>query len=238
MLARQADQRMGSNPDVLRDLRESAASSRLRPPRSSQIQIIAGVADNLVSHRLLIPRTPAAWIASPPLTCSWCSRVRCLRAPSSPTDYGISIYCSISTDTSPSSSHKAGRDPQRPRVSCVVAQAGSARESASVVDSDHDEAVAEFVHDGESSPVQEAPVRSLPPGAKPLMVWCRRRTRCELPEEYRACRVSSIVAALIPRWRPCLAIRYRWLQAECRHVVGGQSIGECTLLRRVKTMSQ
>ena len=190
----EADQRgMGSNPDVLRDLlRERRVITAAQTPLPEfSIQIIAGVADNLRRIDSLISahaRVPG-WIVSPPWTwpsCAWpcgrCSRTtRCRRSSSSTRPFRSCVPSR--PIRRPLRQRCAGRDPQSLESPAWSRRQGSEGET-SVVDSDHDEAVAESAHDGESLPVQEAPVRSLPAGAKPLDGGSVEDELDELLEEY------------------------------------------------------
>ncbi len=99
-------------------------------------------------------------------------------------DEAISIVRSISTDTSPSFVNAVLDAIRKDLESPAWSRRQGSEGEASVVDSDHDEAVAESAHDGESLPVQEAPARSLPAGAKPLDGGSVEDELDELLEEY------------------------------------------------------
>ena len=70
-------------------------------------------------------------------------------------DEAISIVRSISTDTSPSFVNAVLDAIRKDLESPAWSRRQGSEGETSVVDSDHDEAVAESAHDGESLPVQE-----------------------------------------------------------------------------------
>ena len=182
----EADQRgMGSNPDVLRDLlRERRVITAAQTPLPEfSIQIIAGVADNLRRIDSLISthaRVPGLdRIAAVDLAVMRVAVWEMLEH-----DEAISIVRSISTDTSPSFVNAVLDAIRKDLESPAWSRRQGSEGETSVVDSDHDEAVAESAHDGESLPVQEAPVRSLPAGAKPLDGGSVEDELDELLEEY------------------------------------------------------
>ena len=191
----EADQRgMGSNPDVLRDLlRERRVITAAQTPLPEfSIQIIAGVADNLRRIDSLISahaRVPGLdRIAAVDLAVMRVAVWEMLEndevSPIIVIDEAISIVRSISTDTSPSFVNAVLDAIRKDLESPAWSRRQGSEGEASVVDSDHDEAVAESAHDGESLPVQEAPVRSLPAGAKPLDGGSVEDELDELLEEY------------------------------------------------------
>ena len=191
----EADQRgMGSNPDVLRALlRERRVITAAQTPLPEfSIQIIAGVADNLRRIDSLISahaRVPGLdRIAAVDLAVMRVAVWEMLEndevSPIIVIDEAISIVRSISTDTSPSFVNAVLDAIRKDLESPAWSRRQGSEGEASVVDSDHDEAVAESAHDGESLPVQEAPARSLPAGAKPLDGGSVEDELDELLEEY------------------------------------------------------
>lgn len=190
----EADQRgMGSNPDVLRDLlRERRVITAAQTPLPEfSIQIIAGVADNLRRIDSLISahaRVPGLdRIAAVDLAVMRVAVWEMLEndevSPIIVIDEAISIVRSISTDTSPSFvnavldairkdlaspawSRREGREEESPSL----AEAAASQTSHADV--------------GDSLPVQEAPARSLPAGAKPLDGASVDDELDELLEEY------------------------------------------------------
>ena len=174
----EADQRgMGSNPDVLRDLlRERRVITAAQTPLPEfSIQIIAGVADNLRRIDSLISahaRVPGLdRIAAVDLAVMRVAVWEMLEndevSPIIVIDEAISIVRSISTDTSPSFVN-AVLDAIRKDLASPAWSRREGREEKSSALSEAEASQTSHVDSGEDLPVQEAPARSLPVGAKPL----------------------------------------------------------------------
>ena len=174
----EADQRgMGSNPDVLRDLlRERRVITAAQTPLPEfSIQIIAGVADNLRRIDSLISahaRVPGLdRIAAVDLAVMRVAVWEMLEndevSPIIVIDEAISIVRSISTDTSPSFVN-AVLDAIRKDLASPAWSRREGREEESASLAEAEESQTSHVDSGEDLPVQEAPARSLPAGAKPL----------------------------------------------------------------------
>lgn len=190
----EADQRgMGSNPDVLRDLlRERRVITAAQTPLPEfSIQIIAGVADNLRRIDSLISahaRVPGLdRIAAVDLAVMRVAVWEMLEndevSPIIVIDEAISIVRSISTDTSPSFVNAVLDAIRKDLVSPAWSRReGREEESASLAEAE--ESQTSHVDSGEDLPVQEAPARSLPAGAKPLDGASVDDELDELLEEY------------------------------------------------------
>ena len=174
----EADQRgMGSNPDVLRDLlRERRVITAAQTPLPEfSIQIIAGVADNLRRIDSLISahaRVPGLdRIAAVDLAVMRVAVWEMLEndevSPIIVIDEAISIVRSISTDTSPSFVN-AVLDAIRKDLASPAWSRREGREEESPSLAEAEESQTSHAEVGDSLPVQEAPARSLPAGAKPL----------------------------------------------------------------------
>ena len=174
----EADQRgMGSNPDVLRDLlRERRVITAAQTPLPEfSIQIIAGVADNLRRIDSLISahaRVPGLdRIAAVDLAVMRVAVWEMLEndevSPIIVIDEAISIVRSISTDTSPSFVN-AVLDAIRKDLASPAWSRREGREEESPSLAEAEESQTSHADVGDSLPVQEAPARSLPAGAKPL----------------------------------------------------------------------
>ena len=174
----EADQRgMGSNPDVLRDLlRERRVITAAQTPLPEfSIQIIAGVADNLRRIDSLISahaRVPGLdRIAAVDLAVMRVAVWEMLEndevSPIIVIDEAISIVRSISTDTSPSFVN-AVLDAIRKDLASPAWSRREGREEESASLAEAEESQTSHAEVGDSLPVQEAPARSLPAGAKPL----------------------------------------------------------------------
>ena len=183
----EADQRgMGSNPDVLRDLlRERRVITAAQTPLPEfSVQIIAGVADNLRRIDSLISahaRVPGLdRIAAVDLAVMRVAVWEMLEndevSPIIVIDEAISIVRSISTDTSPSFVN-AVLDAIRKDL---ASPAWSRRSS----EEEDERASEEPAPAAEVLPVQEAPARALPAGAKPLDGGSVEDELDELLEEY------------------------------------------------------
>ena len=190
----EADQRgMGSNPDVLRDLlRERRVITAAQTPLPEfSIQIIAGVADNLRRIDSLISahaRVPGLdRIAAVDLAVMRVAVWEMLEndevSPIIVIDEAISIVRSISTDTSPSFVN-AVLDAIRKDLASPAWSRRESREEESSVLSEAEASQTSHVDSGEDLPVQEAPARSLPAGAKPLDGASVDDELDELLEEY------------------------------------------------------
>jgi len=151
----EADQRgMGSNPDVLRDLlRERRVITAAQTPLPEfSIQIIAGGADNLRRIDSLISthaRVPGLdRIAAVDLAVMRVAVWEMLEndevSPIIVIDEAISIVRSISTDTSPSFVNAVLDAIRKDLESPAWSRRQGSEGETSVVDSDHDEAVAEL----------------------------------------------------------------------------------------------
>ena len=174
----EADQRgMGSNPDVLRDLlRERRVITAAQTPLPEfSIQIIAGVADNLRRIDSLISahaRVPGLdRIAAVDLAVMRVAVWEMLEndevSPIIVIDEAISIVRSISTDTSPSFVN-AVLDAIRKDLASPAWSRREGREEESASLAEAEESQTSHADVGDSLPIQEAPARSLPAGAKPL----------------------------------------------------------------------
>jgi len=190
----EADQRgMGSNPDVLRDLlRERRVITAAQTPLPEfSIQIIAGVADNLRRIDSLISahaRVPGLdRIAAVDLAVMRVAVWEILEndevSPIIVIDEAISIVRSISTDTSPSFVN-AVLDAIRKDLASPAWSRREGREGKSSALSEAEASQTSHVDSGEDLPVQEAPARSLPVGAKPLDGASVDDELDELLEEY------------------------------------------------------
>lgn len=190
----EADQRgMGSNPDVLRDLlRERRVITAAQTPLPEfSIQIIAGVADNLRRIDSLISahaRVPGLdRIAAVDLAVMRVAVWEMLEndevSPIIVIDEAISIVRSISTDTSPSFVN-AVLDAIRKDLASPAWSRREDREEESASLAEAEESQTSHVDSGEDLPVQEAPARSLPAGAKPLDGASVDDELDELLEEY------------------------------------------------------
>ena len=190
----EADQRgMGSNPDVLRDLlRERRVITAAQTPLPEfSIQIIAGVADNLRRIDSLISahaRVPGLdRIAAVDLAVMRVAVWEMLEndevSPIIVIDEAISIVRSISTDTSPSFVN-AVLDAIRKDLASPAWSRREGREEGSSALSEAEASQTSRVDSGEDLPVQEAPARSLPAGAKPLDGASVDDELDELLEEY------------------------------------------------------
>ena len=190
----EADQRgMGSNPDVLRDLlRERRVITAAQTPLPEfSIQIIAGVADNLRRIDSLISahaRVPGLdRIAAVDLAVMRVAVWEMLEndevSPIIVIDEAISIVRSISTDTSPSFVN-AVLDAIRKDLASPAGARREGREEKSSALSEAEASQTSHVDSGEDLPVQEAPARSLPVGAKPLDGASVDDELDELLEEY------------------------------------------------------
>lgn len=190
----EADQRgMGSNPDVLRDLlRERRVITAAQTPLPEfSIQIIAGVADNLRRIDSLISahaRVPGLdRIAAVDLAVMRVAVWEMLEndevSPIIVIDEAISIVRSISTDTSPSFVN-AVLDAIRKDLASPAWLRREGREEESSALSEAEASQTSHVDSGEDLPVQEAPARSLPVGAKPLDGASVDDELDELLEEY------------------------------------------------------
>ena len=190
----EADQRgMGSNPDVLRDLlRERRVITAAQTPLPEfSIQIIAGVADNLRRIDSLISahaRVPGMdRIAAVDLAVMRVAVWEMLEndevSPIIVIDEAISIVRSISTDTSPSFVN-AVLDAIRKDLASPAWSRREGREEGSSALSEAEASQTSHVDSGEDLPVQEAPARSLPAGAKPLDGASVDDELDELLEEY------------------------------------------------------
>ena len=190
----EADQRgMGSNPDVLRDLlRERRVITAAQTPLPEfSIQIIAGVADNLRRIDSLISahaRVPGLdRIAAVDLAVMRVAVWEMLEndevSPIIVIDEAISIVRSISTDTSPSFVN-AVLDAIRKDLASPAWSRREGREEKSSALSEAEASQTSHVDSGEDLPVQEAPARSLPVGAKPLDCASVDDELDELLEEY------------------------------------------------------
>ena len=190
----EADQRgMGSNPDALRDLlRERRVITAAQTPLPEfSIQIIAGVADNLRRIDSLISahaRVPGLdRIAAVDLAVMRVAVWEMLEndevSPIIVIDEAISIVRSISTDTSPSFVN-AVLDAIRKDLASPAWSRREGREEGSSALSEAEASQTSHVDSGEDLPVQEAPARSLPAGAKPLDGASVDDELDELLEEY------------------------------------------------------
>ena len=190
----EADQRgMGSNPDVLRDLlRERRVITAAQTPLPEfSIQIIAGVADNLRRIDSLISahaRVPGLdRIAAVDLAVMRVAVWEMLEndevSPIIVIDEAISIVSWISTDTSPSFVN-AVLDAIRKDLASPAWSRREGREEGSSALSEAEASQTSHVDSGEDLPVQEAPARSLPAGAKPLDGASVDDELDELLEEY------------------------------------------------------
>ncbi|WP_448749287.1 transcription antitermination factor NusB [Actinomyces sp.] len=190
----EADQRgMGSNPDVLRDLlRERRVITAAQTPLPEfSIQIIAGVADNLRRIDSLISahaRVPGLdRIAAVDLAVMRVAVWEMLEndevSPIIVIDEAISIVRSISTDTSPSFVN-AVLDAIRKDLASPAWSRREGREEESPSLAEAEASQTSHVDSGEDLPVQEAPARSLPAGAKPLDGASVDDELDELLEEY------------------------------------------------------
>ena len=190
----EADQRgMGSNPDVLRDLlRERRVITAAQTPLPEfSIQIIAGVADNLRRIDSLISahaRVPGLdRIAAVDLAVMRVAVWEMLEndevSPIIVIDEAISIVRSISTDTSPSFVN-AVLDAIRKDLASPAWSRRAGREEESPSLAEAEESQTSHAEVGDSLPVQEAPARSLPAGAKPLDGASVDDELDELLEEY------------------------------------------------------
>lgn len=190
----EADQRgMGSNPDVLRGLlRERRVITAAQTPLPEfSIQIIAGVADNLRRIDSLISahaRVPGLdRIAAVDLAVMRVAVWEMLEndevSPIIVIDEAISIVRSISTDTSPSFVN-AVLDAIRKDLASPAWSRREGREEGSSALSEAEASQTSHVDSGEDLPVQEAPARSLPAGAKPLDGASVDDELDELLEEY------------------------------------------------------
>ena len=190
----EADQRgMGSNPDVLRDLlRERRVITAAQTPLPEfSIQIIAGVADNLRRIDSLISahaRVPGLdRIAAVDLAVMRVAVWEMLEndevSPIIVIDEAISIVRSISTDTSPSFVN-AVLDAIRKDLASPAWSRREGREEESASLAEAEESQTSHADVGDSLPVQEAPARSLPAGAKPLDGASVDDELDELLEEY------------------------------------------------------
>lgn len=190
----EADQRgMGSNPDVLRDLlRERRVITAAQTPLPEfSIQIIAGVADNLRRIDSLISahaRVPGLdRIAAVDLAVMRVAVWEMLEndevSPIIVIDEAISIVRSISTDTSPSFVN-AVLDAIRKDLASPAWSRRQDQEEESLVAVDAEQFEPNRLDVDESLPVQEAPARSLPAGAKPLDGASVDDELDELLEEY------------------------------------------------------
>ena len=190
----EADQRgMGSNPDVLRDLlRERRVITAAQTPLPEfSIQIIAGVADNLRRIDSLISahaRVPGLdRIAAVDLAVMRVAVWEMLEndevSPIIVIDEAISIVRSISTDTSPSFVN-AVLDAIRKDLASPAWSRREGREEESPSLAEAEESQTSHAEVGDSLPVQEAPARSLPTGAKPLDGASVDDELDELLEEY------------------------------------------------------
>lgn len=190
----EADQRgMGSNPDVLRDLlRERRVITAAQTPLPEfSIQIIAGVADNLRRIDSLISahaRVPGLdRIAAVDLAVMRVAVWEMLEndevSPIIVIDEAISIVRSISTDTSPSFVN-AVLDAIRKDLASPAWSRREGREEESPSLAEAEESQTSHADVGDSLPVQEAPARSLPAGAKPLDGASVDDELDELLEEY------------------------------------------------------
>ena len=190
----EADQRgMGSNPDVLRDLlRERRVITAAQTPLPEfSIQIIAGVADNLRRIDSLISahaRVPGLdRIAAVDLAVMRVAVWEMLEndevSPIIVIDEAISIVRSISTDTSPSFVN-AVLDAIRKDLASPAWSRREGREEGSSALSEAEASQTSHVDVGDSLPIQEAPARSLPAGAKPLDGASVDDELDELLEEY------------------------------------------------------
>ena len=190
----EADQRgMGSNPDVLRDLlRERRVITAAQTPLPEfSIQIIAGVADNLRRIDSLISahaRVPGLdRIAAVDLAVMRVAVWEMLEndevSPIIVIDEAISIVRSISTDTSPSFVN-AVLDAIRKDLASPAWSRREGREEESASLAEAEESQTSHADVGDSLPIQEAPARSLPAGAKPLDGASVDDELDELLEEY------------------------------------------------------
>ena len=199
----EADQRgMGSNPDVLRDLlRERRVITAAQTPLPEfSIQIIAGVADNLRRIDSLISahaRVPGLdRIAAVDLAVMRVAVWEMLEndevSPIIVIDEAISIVRSISTDTSPSFVN-AVLDAIRKDLASPAWSRREGREEESPSLAEAEESQTSHAEVGDSLPVQEAPARSLPAGAKPLDGASVDDELDELLEEYCADASTTLV---------------------------------------------
>mgnify|MGYP000731437330 FL=1 len=190
----EADQRgMGSNPDVLRDLlRERRVITAAQTPLPEfSVQIIAGVADNLRRIDSLISahaRVPGLdRIAAVDLAVMRVAVWEMLEndevSPIIVIDEAISIVRSISTDTSPSFVN-AVLDAIRKDLASPAWSRREGREEESASLAEAEESQTSHADVGDSLPIQEAPARSLPAGAKPLDGASVDDELDELLEEY------------------------------------------------------
>ena len=190
----EADQRgMGSNPDVLRDLlRERRVITAAQTPLPEfSIQIIAGVADNLRRIDSLISahaRVPGLdRIAAVDLAVMRVAVWEMLEndevSPIIVIDEAISIVRSISTDTSPSFVNAVLDAIRKDLASPAWSRREGSEEESSAL-SEAEASQTSHVDSGEDLPVQEAPARSLPVGAKPLDGASVDDELDELLEEY------------------------------------------------------
>ncbi|WP_315297524.1 transcription antitermination factor NusB [uncultured Actinomyces sp.] len=190
----EADQRgMGSNPDVLRDLlRERRVITAAQTPLPEfSIQIIAGVADNLRRIDSLISahaRVPGLdRIAAVDLAVMRVAVWEMLEndevSPIIVIDEAISIVRSISTDTSPSFVNAVLDAIRKDLASPAWSRREGCEEESSAL-SEAEASQTSHVDSGEDLPVQEAPARSLPAGAKPLDGASVDDELDELLEEY------------------------------------------------------
>ena len=184
---------MGSNPDVLRDLlRERRVITAAQTPLPEfSVQIIAGVADNLRRIDSLISahaRVPGLdRIAAVDLAVMRVAVWEMLEndevSPIIVIDEAISIVRSISTDTSPSFVN-AVLDAIRKDLASPAWSRREGREEESPSLAEAEESQTSHAEVGDSLPVQEAPARSLPAGAKPLDGASVDDELDELLEEY------------------------------------------------------
>ena len=190
----EADQRgMGSNPDMLRDLlRERRVITAAQTPLPEfSVQIIAGVADNLRRIDSLISahaRVPGLdRIAAVDLAVMRVAVWEMLEndevSPIIVIDEAISIVRSISTDTSPSFVN-AVLDAIRKDLASPAWSRREGREEESPSLAEAEESQTSHADVGDSLPIQEAPARSLPAGAKPLDGASVDDELDELLEEY------------------------------------------------------
>ena len=190
----EADQRgMGSNPDMLRDLlRERRVITAAQTPLPEfSVQIIAGVADNLRRIDSLISahaRVPGLdRIAAVDLAVMRVAVWEMLEndevSPIIVIDEAISIVRSISTDTSPSFVN-AVLDAIRKDLASPAWSRREGREEESASLAEAEESQTSHADVGDSLPIQEAPARSLPAGAKPLDGASVDDELDELLEEY------------------------------------------------------
>ena len=191
----EADQRgMGRDPEALRDLlRERRVITAARTPLPEySIQIIAGVADSLRRIDDLIEahaRVPGLdRVAAVDLAVMRVAVWEMLAnsddvSPIVAIDEAISIVRSISTDTSPSFVN-AVLDAIRKDLASPAWSRREGREEESASLAEAEESQTSHAEVGDSLPVQEAPARSLPAGAKPLDGASVDDELDELLEEY------------------------------------------------------